>query len=266
MSSRSVTPSWVETFHDLQSASTVEELWGVLLSWHGIRGSSVWDEPYLLFMRFHRQDSTDADITAALLCTDHRWRKASHHLIDRVAVSDVLDDEQLDVLADWFSGEDFEILIEHSDDGCPDGASAVRRPIWPPLRRWAARRQVERYPERWRDVVEAAETLASRDAAATVAGVMEAADHVSPDQRTTLAEIGLNHGSGTVRLAALPILASTAGADAAIAVAQQDPSAKVRAWKPPHATLVADPGNTSPSSAAAETPCAPVRQASLFEP
>src|SRR5215216_1301431 len=114
-SSRSVTPSWVETFEDLQSASTIEELWGVLLSWHGIRSSSVWDEPYLLFMRFHRHDSTDADITAALLCTDHRWRNASHHLIDRVAVSDVLEDEQLDVLADWFSGEDFEILIEHSD-------------------------------------------------------------------------------------------------------------------------------------------------------
>ena len=262
MSSRSVTPSWVETFEDLQSASTIEELWGVLLSWHGIRSSSVWDEPYLLFMRFHRHDSTDADITAALLCTDHRWRNASHHLIDRVAVSDVLEDEQLDVLADWFSGEDFEILIEHSDGESRGGASSVRRPIWPPLRRWAARRQVERHPECWADVVGAAETLPSRDAAATVAGVMDAADHVAPDQRFTLADVGLNHGSGTVRLAALPILASTAGTDAAIAVAQRDPSAKVRAWSP---SLVADPRDTSPSSAAADTPGAPVGQASLFD-
>jgi hypothetical protein len=100
MSSRSLIPSWIETFEDLQSASTVEELWGVLLVWHGIRSSSVWDEPYLLFIRFHRHDSTNADVTAALLCSDHRWRKAAHHLIDRLTSSDVLDDDQLDRIAD----------------------------------------------------------------------------------------------------------------------------------------------------------------------
>ena len=84
MSPRSLTPNWAETLHHLQSASTVEELWRILLDWHGIRSSSSWEEPYLLFMRFHRQDSTNAEVTAVLLCTDYRWRKASQHLIDHL--------------------------------------------------------------------------------------------------------------------------------------------------------------------------------------
>ncbi len=118
--SGSLIPSWTETFADLQSASTVEELWAVLLEWHGIRGSSAWEEPYMLFMRFHRHDSTNADMTAAPLCTDHRWRNTAHHLIARLADSGVLDSEQLDELADWFSGEAFEISLETSGGGHRD--------------------------------------------------------------------------------------------------------------------------------------------------
>jgi hypothetical protein len=228
----SLSPSWAETFESLQSASTVEELWAVLIQWHGIRASSVWEEPYMLFMRFHRHDSTNADMTAALLCTDHRWRNAAHHLITRLSDSGVLDGEQRDELADWFSGEAFEISLENSDDQRRDPASVVSRPIWPPLRRWAAKHLVERQPEHWFDVVEESAALPARDAAATVIGVLDAAHHVAPEQHAALAEIGLDHGSGTVRLATLPIFAATSGTDAAIAVARRDPSAKVRAWQP----------------------------------
>jgi hypothetical protein len=88
------------------------------------------------------------------------------------------------------------------------------------------------HPDRWRDVIDASAALPSRKAAATVAGVMDAAVHIPPDDRPALASIGLSHGSGTVRLAALPVLASTVGTDAAIATARRDPSAKVRAWTP----------------------------------
>ena len=266
MSARSLTPNWVETFHDLQSTSTVEGLWGVLVAWHGIRGSSGWDEPYRLFMRFHRHDSTNAEVTAALLCTDYRWRTATRHLIDRLAASGVLDDERLDELADWFSGEACEISIETPDAQRPDGAATVRRPIWPPLRRWAARHQVERHPERWRDVIDASAALSSRDAAATVAGVMDAADHVPPDDRPALAQIGVRHGSGTVRLAALPILASTAGTQAAISAAQRDPSAKVRAWTPRSSPSGSGPSeHDPPASSASATSDSPAGQASLFD-
>jgi len=250
--SRSLSPSWVETFEDLQSALTVEELWAVLLEWHGIRGSSVWEEPYTLFMRFHRNDSTDADKTAALLCTDYRWRNAAHHLIARLADAGVLDSEQLDELADWFSGEAFEISVDTSG-GHRDRSSTVRRPIWPPLRRWAAEHEVSRRPERWRDVIEASRALPSRDGAATVAGVMAAVDNVPQDQHTELAELGTNHGSGTVRLAALPILAASCGTDVAIEVARRDPSAKVRAWKPTPAGSERSPSGGRPSADAVES-------------
>jgi hypothetical protein len=259
-------PTWIETFEDLQSASTVEELWGVLLGWHGIRNSSVWDEPYLLFIRFHRHDSTKADVTAALLCSDHRWRNAAHHLIDRLTTSDVLDDEQLDRLAAWFTGETFETQVETADGQHRNRASTIRRPIWPPLRRWAARHEVARHPERWRAVIDASTALPSRDAAATIAGVMDAADHIPPDQRATLAEVGLNHGSGTVRLAALPIIAATSGTDAAITAAQQDPSAKVRAWKPnPSATARTPDATAEPSGSANNSTDVSISQASLFD-
>lgn len=266
MSSRSLIPSWIETFEDLHSASTVEDLWGVLLAWHGIRSSSVWEEPYVLFIRFHRHDSTNADVTAALLCSDHRWRKAAHHLIDRLTTSDVLDDEQLDRLADWFTGDGFETQLETADDRQRNGTSTVRRPIWPPLRRWAARRAVVRHPERWRALIDASTMLPSRDAVATVAGVMDAAEHIPLDQRAILAEVGLNHGSGTVRLAALPILVATAGTDAAVAAARRDPSAKVRAWKPNSSDIAQSPEVTAPPSGEAERSTdVACGQASLFD-
>jgi len=266
MSSRSLIPSWIETFEDLHSASTVEDLWGVLLAWHGIRSSSVWDEPYLLFIRFHRHDSTNAELTAALLCSDHRWRKAAHHLIDRLTTSDVLDDEQLDRLADWFTGEAFEIQLETADGQQRNGASIVRRPIWPPLRRWAARHAVVRHPERWRALIDASTMLPSRDAVATVAGVMDAAEHIPLDQRAILAEVGLNHGSGTVRLAALPVLAAISGTEAAAAAARRDPSAKVRAWEPNLSDTAQSPDVTAPPSGAAENSTdAAGGQVSLFD-
>lgn len=267
MSSRSLIPSWVETFEDLQSASTAEELWEVMIRWHGMRASSVWEEPYLLFMRFHRHDSTDADMTAALLCTDHRWRNAAHHLIARLTDSGVLDGEQLDQLADWFSGEAFEISIESADVRRGGRASVVRRPIWPPLRRWTARHHVARHPERWSDVIDASTALPSRDAAAIVVGVMDAADHLAPEQHAVLAEIGLDHGSGTVRLAALPILAATSGTGAAIDVARRDPSAKVRAWKPNLPGTERSPRGVRPSPDAAESSTGTSSgQPSLFDP
>ena len=231
------TSSWVETFVDLHSAATVEQLWSVLLGWHGIRGSAAWDEPYLLFRKFHRDEPTDAEVTAALLCTDHRWRNASHRLIDHLAEPGLLSAAQLDMLADWFTRDAFEIEVATEARvrrmGPGDKTiSTSRRPIWPPLRRWAARHQVERRPERWRDVIEGGSTLPSRDSTAIVAGVMDAAEHVAPSHLPTLVSIGTGHGSGVVRLAALPVLAKTEGLDAAMAQARSDRSAKVRAWKP----------------------------------
>ena len=75
-------PSWQDTFLALHRAATLEELWTVLLGPHGIRSSSAWEEPFALFRRFHADDSEHAATTAALLCTDHRWRKGNNRLIE----------------------------------------------------------------------------------------------------------------------------------------------------------------------------------------
>jgi hypothetical protein len=222
--------------------------------------------PFMLLSRFHRDQSLDAEVTAALLCTDYRWRKASHHLVERIVASGVLDPRQIGALADWFLEDVFEIEVE-GDRSRPGGAAVtmttLRRSIWPPLRRWAARHILERDPQRWRDLIDAASTLPPRDAASAAAGVMDAADHLPPVDLTVVASIGVQHGSGIVRLAALPLLAKLAGVDAALERARADPSAKVRAWKPPHAPEAGYDADTDEPSGAPRSRYD--GQASLFE-
>lgn len=104
-------PSWQETFLHLHEAPTPEELWTVLLVPHGIRSSSAWEEPYLLFRSFHLEDPTDAATTALLLCTDYRWRKATHHLIHELDKSGLLDEHALDLLATWFLATDLDVKV-----------------------------------------------------------------------------------------------------------------------------------------------------------
>ena len=270
-----INPTWMETFLDLHRARTAPELWGVLVSWHGIRSSSAWEEPFSLFERLHRDDPADAIVTAALLCTDHRWRTASHQLIRRITDSGLLAAGPLDELAEWFLLEKFEIEVAPGPD--PSGArrskshrrpgghparelqvpgdragSTVRRPTWPPLRRWAARHLVQRSPERWRDLFAFAGTLPSRDGAAVAAGVMDATNHLPSSDRSAAVALGLTSGSGTVRLAALPALATLQGDDAALTRARSDTSATVRDWTP---RVASDP--SAPSTPPAPTPRPP---------
>jgi hypothetical protein len=197
---------------------------------------------------FEELHPADAEVTAALLCTDHRWARASHRLIHHVCDSGLLSVPQLDELADWFLLKSLEIEVMISSDSHVTGSSAshratedvaadgpgsiVRRPIWPPLRRWAARHRVQRSPMRWRQVFALPETLPSRGGAAVAAGVMDAALHVPAADQPTAASLGLASGSGVVRLAALPAYATLEGVDVALARARSDPSATVRAWTP----------------------------------
>jgi hypothetical protein len=247
-------PTWQETFLNLHRASTLDELWSVLVAWHGIGSSTQWEEPFILFRRFHADNPDGAAITAALLCTDHRWRKGSHHLIVRLVDSGVLTDADQHQLAEWFVGASLsvEIAAETFDGPTSEFASdangsdvvetpgahegpeivVVSRGIWPPLRRWAAAYLVCDDAGRWRRLLESAKDMSSGDAAALAAGVMDAAHHIPRDQRAVAVAIGLDSGSGIVRLAGLPALAALEGLDAALARAAADPSAKVQAWKP----------------------------------
>lgn len=258
-----IVPSWQQTMIDLHEAQTPEELWIVLLVPHGIRSSSVWEEPYLLFRRFHLEDPSDAATTALLLCTDYRWRKATHHLVHELADSGLLDEHALDQLAEWFTAADLGVWVPRHlfaevpvvfasspADGetltvelppprrTPTGSGRrrdvdlvrVSRSVWPPLRRWAATRHVRSELTSWRDLIDAATRLPSRDAAMIVAGVMDAVDTIAETERAAAIEMGLTSGSGVVRLAALPAFAALEGLEVARARAATDPSEKVRAW------------------------------------
>lgn len=250
--------SWQDTFLALHRAATREELWTVLLVPHGIRSSSAWEEPFALFRRFHAADPEHAATTVALLCTDHRWRKAVNRLIGQLAGSDVLDDVARDQLSDWFLGDalvvsaprrwfpdPFLVALPATQDrpaAAPQLTVADRsraderawvtaqRSIWPPLRRWAASHAVERSPARWVALLTQAGVLATQDGTAMAAGVMDAAVAIEQGERIDALETGLAWGSGTVRLAALPRLAELTSADVAMKRALGDPSAKVRAW------------------------------------
>ncbi len=250
-------PSWQDTFLALHRASTLEELWTVLLVPHGIRSSSAWEEPFALFRHFHAADSEHAATTVALLSTDHRWRRGVNRLIGQLAGSDVLDDVARDQVSDWFLGDALVVsaprrwfpepfLVELSATPDPPAPTpqltvadrsraderarvTVQRSIWPPLRRWAACHAVERSPARWAAVLTHAGVLATQDGTAMAAGVMDAAAAIEQGERIDAVEAGLAWGSGTVRLAARPRLAELLGGDVAMQRALGDPSAKVRA-------------------------------------
>jgi hypothetical protein len=229
-------PSWQETMVELHRAESVEQLWMVLVTPHGIRSSAMWEEPYGLFRHFHENDPKNSEMTAALLCTDHRWRRGTHLLIEHLTRSGLLSDTAMDQMARWFLEDDLVVTAELDvDEDTPpldasDGGLLVQRGIWPPLRRWAAARVVSRDPSQWRMVLDRAQGLAARDAAAVAAGVMDMAGRIPPAERDEALEVGLGWRSGIVRLAALPALAEFSGRDIALARAAGDPSAKVRAW------------------------------------
>ena len=112
-------------------------------------------------------------------------------------------------------------------------------------------------------MIDTVSTLPSRDASAAAVGVMDAAAHLPVSELSAVASIGIGHGSGTVRLAALPLIAMTAGVDAAMAAARSDSSANVRAWRPPRVPEAIDTDDADVRSTA--PPPSTDGQASLFD-
>ncbi len=250
-------PSWQDTFVALHGATTTDELWAVLIAPHGIKSSTAWEEAFVLFRRFHNDNGEGAVVTALLLCTDHRWRKAAHLLIQRLAASGLLSDEDLDALAAEFEGRQVTVTTVNGQ--------SLGRLVWPPLRRWAAAWLVDNDGSAWRSLLAQASTEPSRDGAALAAGVMDAAEAIPADQQMTAIEEGLEWGSGIVRLAALPSLARLAGDEAAIRRARDDPNEKVRRWSPSPAALGADLTSGAPRSSDTHTVDDDSRQPSLFD-
>ena len=154
----------------------------------------------MLFRRFHAEAPAGAVVTAALLCTDHRWRKASHHLIAWIVDLGLLARADEVQLAEWFTAPTLGVELEAVENVTVDGlvnldadglqavagdlgALVVERSVLPPLRRWAAARLVAEDPTCWQTVLDAASALPSRDGAALAAGVMDATAHLAAGER-----------------------------------------------------------------------------------
>ena len=110
-----------------------------------------------------------------------------------------------------------------AEDDPPPGPLQVRREVRPPLRRWAAAELLRQRPERLDEVFARRQTLSARDAAAVVAGIIDAADALDDQRAQRLLEIGLGWPAGWVRLVALERLAGCHGLDAPGAWLQKIP-------------------------------------------
>jgi hypothetical protein len=186
-------------------------------------------EPLRLLRKFHDDEQQGATTTAMLLVTDARWRHATGRLINAIASSGCVPDEDLEVLAqaflaagprlyweapaEWFAGG-FEIEL----DGAPcvvveppsversaaddDGPVVVEREVRPPLRRWAAERSVRSDPASWSKVLRRAHQLDARASAAVMRGLLDALGVLTPSAQTWLRKLATQWPNRDVRAAA----------------------------------------------------------------
>jgi hypothetical protein len=259
---------------DLWSAPTADALHRVLVLHPPVGEMADAFEPYFLLSKHHEAEPEQTLATAVLLLTDARWRKGASHLVRRIADGGLLGEEQLDLLsrtflvaddavywtvpADWFATEGIEITLDVALDEedvdvqeeDEDGPVVARRELAPPLRRWAASRELAREPATWAALLARARELSARHGAAVMAGMLDLADVLGADARELLIKHATTWPHHDVRLLAFELIAERDSAATAHALAHDDPNAKIRAWaatlarrsRAPDGNDVADPG------------------------
>ncbi|MGH3001475.1 MAG: hypothetical protein ACRDM1_02200 [Gaiellaceae bacterium] len=190
-------------------------------------------------------------LVALLLCTCRRWDRVTARLIAGVEGSGLLDEDELNDLAESLLAD--ELVISYPlawvspqwlDVDLRDGTSRVYRvdentlaehrpSLEPPLRRWAARRALRADPERLDDLLHAASRLEPRHRDALVHGLLDAADVLDEDRRRSLVRCGLETARAGVRRTALDRLCELDGPETARRRARADANAAVRRWQPP---------------------------------
>lgn len=237
---------------ELWSAATADDLHRILALYPPIRHSADAHEPFALLQKHHQTEPSISAVTAMLLVTDRRWRGGVGKLVHRIAESDILDEEQLDLLArtflaaddavywqvpdEWF-GEEV-IVIDLGDDvtgvdqdeSAPDGPALVRREVAPPLRRWAAAHVVARDSSAWSSVLARARVLDSRAGAAVAAGLLDSVENLLPKVQDLLIREATRWPNQAVRQLGLALVAERQGSDAAYVLARDDPNARIGAW------------------------------------
>lgn len=188
-------------------------------------------EPWCLLHKFHKDDPEGAEVTALLLLTDRRWRNAISRLVRRIEESNLVPEDQLDLLAqtflaagaqvyweapgDWFDGPAIVIdpdasdaveVIEDDEPSGPDNGPVVfAREVRPPLRRWAAARAVRVDSSCWGALVQRARQVEPRNSAAMIHGLVDGIDLLSPVAREFVLDLAENWPHRKLRDAAIAL-------------------------------------------------------------
>jgi hypothetical protein len=241
-----------ELFDELLALEDAEELCRRLLAtpwaW-GFGRSTRYQEAVELLAGVSGTSELAPAFVAFMVCTCRRWDRVTARLIGAVEQSGLLDDRDLDDLADsllshehvisyplaWVAPDEIAIADEtgHVHTVSDDTLEHHRPNVEPPLRRWAARRVLAADPSRIGQLLDAAKQFEPRHRDAVIHGLLDAAAALDQRHQRTLLTRGLAGGQSGVRLAALALLCELDGPDAARRRARDDPNATVRKWTGP---------------------------------
>jgi hypothetical protein len=234
----------------VRAASSSAELQRLLITGHLSVRSADYREAAGLLRQFHAADVRGAADTAVLLMLSERWHPHTAQMIADLVASGILSDEALDEVAQRLLWPDRPTLTHPSSwfgleiTLGPQGPSSSPRQVTSPdrlvrtalpaprgvVRRWAATHLLHRGLTDVDSVVARCEGLSAYDADAVVAGIVEAIDHLPEHESARAIALGLAAGNSNTRLLTLQALLVREGPDAAVRRAEQDPSARVRAW------------------------------------
>jgi hypothetical protein len=168
-------------------------------------------------------------LVALLLCECWRWRRVTAKLIAAIEASGLLDDRELDELANaflarehvisyplaWVSPQWLEIELGTGSSRMvtvsEDTMAERRCRFAPPLRRWAARRALRANQARLERLLGDAELFPPRDRDAVIGGLLDCADRLDGDGKRRLVSHGLHATQPSTRRAALDLLCELDG-------------------------------------------------------
>ena len=239
-----------EGLDELRATASVADLHRLLVRCQVSGRSTRHQEAVELFVRHHREDPAGAVDSAVLLCTETRWHRCTAKLIAELCATGILDDEELDALADrllwadrpsvrhplsWFGlewreldlasgaivgrGTDRDRLVDHQ-----------RSPAEPPLLRWAAGHLLRRRRTTLDRLRSRAASLDSRRGPAVLAGALDAADSLSSRDLRAAIDLGLGSGRAQVRKVALRVMADRIDSADALRLARMDSDRSIRRW------------------------------------
>jgi len=218
---------WVddEEFEELAGIGDADEVCRRLLESPGGWGrSSRHIEAVQLLAKVRGTGRLALSLVALLLCDGWRWRRVTAKLIAAIEASGLLDDRELDELADAFLAREhvisyplawvspqwlgIELGTGRSQTVTVSEDTIAERRCWfaPPLRRWAARRALRADPARLEQLSHDAQLLEPRYRDALISGLLDAADRLGEDGRRRLIERGLRATRASTRRAALDVM------------------------------------------------------------